>query len=151
MILLICKKTLIVIPVPIWYHQPWHSYHILSWIFEGYGITSQMEGYFSVLFGILLCHIGLQYFLYFVFFIIFVTEVFERPSGEESPQYVALLFQPYKCTALFHVEATWRLRENAVSTLFRNGIHVECLQELCWRFLLHQLMFFENFNSFFTK
>ena len=34
---------------------------ILSWIFEGDGIISQMEGYFSVLlFSILLCHIGLQ-------------------------------------------------------------------------------------------
>ena len=33
---------------------------ILSCIFEGDGITSQMEGYFSVLlFSILLCHIGL--------------------------------------------------------------------------------------------
>ena len=28
---------------------------------------------------------------------------------------------------VFRVEATWRLRENVVSALFRRGIHMECL------------------------
>ena len=90
MILFNCKKTLILLLL-------FRSgtirlsivSRILSWIFEGDGITLQMEGYFSVLlFSILLCHIGFfcfVFFLHFVFFIIFVTEVFERPSGEGSP------------------------------------------------------------------
>ena len=56
MILFNCKKTFVTL-VPIWYGI---VSRILSWIFEGDGITSQMEGYFSVLlFSILLCHIGL--------------------------------------------------------------------------------------------
>ena len=41
---------------------------ILSWIFEGDGITSQMEGYFSVLlFSILLYHTGLKCLVVFCF------------------------------------------------------------------------------------
>ena len=56
-----CKKTLIVTPDAIWYNPPLHSqpYFYLG-SFEGDGITSQMEVYFSILlFSILLCHIGL--------------------------------------------------------------------------------------------
>ena len=84
---------------------------------------------------ILVCSV----WLYFIFFIVFVTEVFERPCGENSSQYVVLLlFQPYKCTACVPCccVPTWRLHEN-VYAFFRSGIHVECLQEPCWRFLLH--------------
>ena len=77
MILFNCKKTFVTL-VPIWYGI---VSRILSWIFEGDGITSQMEGYFSVL----LFSILLYVWLYFVFFIAFVTKVFERPSGENSP------------------------------------------------------------------
>ena len=60
MILFSCKKALLVIPVGIWFHRLVIVSRILSCVFEGDGIISQMEGYFSVLlFIILLCHIGL--------------------------------------------------------------------------------------------
>ena len=51
----------IVTPDAIWYNQPLHSQpYLCLGIFEGDGITSQMEGYFSILLlSILLCHIGL--------------------------------------------------------------------------------------------
>ena len=48
-----------------------------------------MKRCFSILlFSILLCQIGLLCLLacfYFVFIVIFVTEVLERPPGEDSP------------------------------------------------------------------
>ena len=75
-----------------WYNPPLHYYLYLFiiWRFlEEDGITSQMECYFSILLvSILLSHIGLLCLfacLYFLFIIIFVTEVFERPSGGDSP------------------------------------------------------------------
>ena len=61
MILSNCKKTLIVTPDAIWYDPPLHSspYFFLG-SFKGNGITLQIKGYFStLLFSILLCHIGL--------------------------------------------------------------------------------------------
>ena len=64
----------------------------LIYLLSGYslrGMLLQVERYFSILlFSIVLCHIGLLCLfarLYFVFIIIFVNEVFERPSGADSP------------------------------------------------------------------
>ena len=112
--------------------------------FEGDGNTSQMEGYFSILlFSILLWHIGLQcllvfYCYYYFFIIIFVIEVFERSSGEDSPQFCRFIsVEPYNTLSVFRVETMWRLRENVVSELFRHGMHVECLQGPYWKFILH--------------
>ena len=59
MILFNCKKTLIVLLLQSGTICLGVVSLILSWIFEGDGISSQMEDYFSVLFSILLCHIGL--------------------------------------------------------------------------------------------
>ena len=49
---------------------------ILSCIFEGDDINSQMEGYFSVLLFSIFINIII---------IIIASEVFQRPSGEDSP------------------------------------------------------------------
>ena len=48
---------------------------ILSCIFEGDDINSQMEGYFSVL----------LFSIFINIIIIIASEVFQRPSGEDSP------------------------------------------------------------------
>ena len=55
---------------------PWRILvsRILSCIFEGDDINSQMEGYFGVLL-----------FSIFINIIIIASEVFQRPSGEDSP------------------------------------------------------------------
>ena len=55
-----CKKTLIATSVAMWFIRLGIVRRIFSGIFEGDSITSQIEGYLSVLlFSILLCHIGL--------------------------------------------------------------------------------------------
>ena len=69
--------------------------------------------------------------LYFVFIIIFVTEVFERPSGEDLVISFYYCFSPINTLRVFRFETTLRLRENVVSALFRHEIHVECLYGPC--------------------
>ena len=54
--------------------------------FKGDGITSQVEGYYSIYCLVFYCDILIcRVCLYFIFIINFVTEVLKRPSGQDSP------------------------------------------------------------------
>ena len=91
---------------------------ILFWIFEGVVITSQMEGYFSVLlFSVLLCHIGLYCLFVFCFLYYFCNWSFRKTLWRRFLSMSFLCFSPINTLRVFHVEATWRLSQNVVSVV----------------------------------
>ena len=84
-----CKKTLIVTHDVIWYNPPLHSCIVCRIFFLGHlrGMVLLCQWRVILVFYCLVFYcviLACSVCLYFVF-VIFVTEVFKRPSGEDSP------------------------------------------------------------------
>ena len=130
-------------------------YLLSGGFFEEDGSTSQMESYFRILFfSILLCHIGLLCLfacLYFVFIIIFLTEVFEGPSGGDSPQLSCFIF--VLALKIHCVCSVLKRRGDYMKTPYPRCFGVENTWSVC-KDLATQLqinsplMSFEKFDSF---
>ena len=136
-------------PVSTWYHPPWHSQ--LSFVLD------ILRGwYYFVNGGLFQCFI-IYYFIvsnwFVVFVCIFFFLLFLYLKFSKDPLEKTLLsmlsyccFSPINTLRAFRVEATWRLRENVVSVLFRRRMFEETLLEVS-----SPLMSFEDCDSFFME